>query len=916
MSENGKDIRRALKAAAQTPKKPNPYKDDVIYDPMGQWKYPGQVTRIPSNNITMQGVPYPVLGVDNLGNQQMMQPGAHYTFPGEYVTEYPMAQKGRQVVHTDKAAYNKAHRAEMDSLTIYNAFKNLKDKHKDSPVKSIEKYTKSWDKNLDNKSSHVNIFDNGAYSQSDYYADPFIIDEDRGMFEENLIRISEKINPTHIAQNYEGTKEHRAYVDNLYPIYKKPVIHNKYQKPEPVVEPVKEQSKKEQPKKTEAPKKDYTTRNVDFSSPYGPVMKYYDESGKVIRTEPYIPQQEYGGWLDNIDEEFRRGGPVNPLMLSRSKRRKTSKNIQSSINKLFLRNRDLFGPGGKNIYDPKSKYEYGGGWLDQMQEGASVIPKLRHKQDMADAYAAAADFKNSNRVSSTAVNKFIPSLTEEDIAAAEANKEFAKLPKAQQDAIIMQNQAMYSRGPEAQLSQGKKLTEEEQAYSDKVSRRIKYPFSDIGIAAGNVASYLGRFEGMSPEEIAASTNNPMGALGVSSDVASEAMINEMLGVGSSKLFKKGVQRAYGLHKYPNLPDLGLEPLPNGAHDPSTFKSMKDVGLEQQMAQARDAEAEAIHKKAFPLLEFQQPTIKPFGPSSARDKAMNNLKAIDDWHNWDTKYKGKNIAIDETGKKVGAFNEGVFEIKGHPEYVGKVEDINPSGKDARTVGEMYPHLDIEELHRGITSKNIGKVVKQIRHPDDITKRILISEKVHGTPWEKLTPRQFAKIPMEAHIQLDADMRHLRNNGLAVDWMGNNILYNPKEKAFKILDISPTKTTMGPTMTANWDQRIIKGVDQGLPNSQSAKLMRNAHLEKYNINQTLGLDGFQARAHGFDDVPFAKNTIDRMQLQSQMDSNPLSYWQNLYLQKAETISKRKHMELSRLLSKQPVDKMGGAWLDKLF
>ena len=79
---------------------------------------------------------------------------------------------------------------------------------------------------------------------------------------------------------------------------------------------------------------------------------------------PYSMQN--GGWLDQLDEEYRRGGGVNPLMLSRSKRGKTSKNIQSSINKIFLRNHDIFGPGGKNIYDPKSKYQDGGGWLDNL----------------------------------------------------------------------------------------------------------------------------------------------------------------------------------------------------------------------------------------------------------------------------------------------------------------------------------------------------------------------------------------------------------------------------------------------------------------------------------------------------------------------------------------------------------------------
>jgi len=68
--------------------------EDIITDPRGQWSHPGEITKIPSGDITMQGVPYPVLGVDNLGNQQLMHPGLDYTFPGQSVTEYPQMQDG------------------------------------------------------------------------------------------------------------------------------------------------------------------------------------------------------------------------------------------------------------------------------------------------------------------------------------------------------------------------------------------------------------------------------------------------------------------------------------------------------------------------------------------------------------------------------------------------------------------------------------------------------------------------------------------------------------------------------------------------------------------------------------------------------------------------------------------------------
>ena len=70
-------------------------KQDIIVDPMGQWKYPGQNTRIPGGDITMKGVPYPVWAQPNVGPGVLMQPNEDYQFPGaDYVDEFPMARKG------------------------------------------------------------------------------------------------------------------------------------------------------------------------------------------------------------------------------------------------------------------------------------------------------------------------------------------------------------------------------------------------------------------------------------------------------------------------------------------------------------------------------------------------------------------------------------------------------------------------------------------------------------------------------------------------------------------------------------------------------------------------------------------------------------------------------------------------------
>tara|TARA_R100000781_G_scaffold98478_1_gene62147 strand:- start:325 stop:561 length:237 start_codon:yes stop_codon:yes gene_type:complete len=45
---------------------------------------------IPSGDITMKGVDFPVKGTDNLGNTKIMQPGKNYKFKGDSVLEKPI----------------------------------------------------------------------------------------------------------------------------------------------------------------------------------------------------------------------------------------------------------------------------------------------------------------------------------------------------------------------------------------------------------------------------------------------------------------------------------------------------------------------------------------------------------------------------------------------------------------------------------------------------------------------------------------------------------------------------------------------------------------------------------------------------------------------------------------------------------
>jgi hypothetical protein len=123
---NKRQLSIDTKQATQKKSKPAPYSKDVITTKRGQWDHPGEITRIPSNQITMKGVPYPVLGIDDQGNQQMMFPGGEYTFPGNYVTEYPQMQTGGEGVTKLKNAQtvgriNQIHDANADKNFVQRA---------------------------------------------------------------------------------------------------------------------------------------------------------------------------------------------------------------------------------------------------------------------------------------------------------------------------------------------------------------------------------------------------------------------------------------------------------------------------------------------------------------------------------------------------------------------------------------------------------------------------------------------------------------------------------------------------------------------------------------------------------------------------------------------------------------------------
>ena len=101
-AENGKEMKFYQEGLDFKPKSISKNGSKVIKDDRGQWAHPGEITEIGSNQITMRGVPYPVMGISDTGDMQMMYPDEDYVYDGESVTEIPMMAQGGQLTKLDQ----------------------------------------------------------------------------------------------------------------------------------------------------------------------------------------------------------------------------------------------------------------------------------------------------------------------------------------------------------------------------------------------------------------------------------------------------------------------------------------------------------------------------------------------------------------------------------------------------------------------------------------------------------------------------------------------------------------------------------------------------------------------------------------------------------------------------------------------
>ena len=158
-AQNGMEMKFYQEGLDFKPKTISQDGSEIPIDSMGYWnpENVGNPVIIPSNEITMEGVDVPLIGISDTGDTQMMYPGEDYTFDGESVTEYPVMQKGGSVPTT------------ADSLKLFNAqiaLNNFYDKEVKAGRLKKDVFNGAYDTNLNElKDENLRFYRDAIYTR-------------------------------------------------------------------------------------------------------------------------------------------------------------------------------------------------------------------------------------------------------------------------------------------------------------------------------------------------------------------------------------------------------------------------------------------------------------------------------------------------------------------------------------------------------------------------------------------------------------------------------------------------------------------------------------------------------------------------------------------------------------------------------
>ena len=327
MGFNKKQLQKDTKELnkAKPPAKPR----DIIYDPRGQWDFPGLETKVPTpdGSITMDGVNYPVYGVDNTGFAQMMYPNNNYQFPGNVVHEYPQIQNGGGTIPVieDAGSYNAEGFWIPDWETMKKQAKELNAKTVKTRNGSMIYFDDNW--NVKSVDDNPQMKSGGSKSKHVVVKQSKIPGANKGLFSNQKFKRGEPIGLAHEDGQPVGDIGNMHNHSDNPNMYSVKVGNKRYV---------------------------YAKRNI--------------EPGEELTTD-YRLQPE----LEQPEDFMKRGGSPKGLvrMPKPSKKGLASKAYSRSLeatNRLFTKNRLFEKPKDRKrkVFDPNAKYYAEGGVIEDM----------------------------------------------------------------------------------------------------------------------------------------------------------------------------------------------------------------------------------------------------------------------------------------------------------------------------------------------------------------------------------------------------------------------------------------------------------------------------------------------------------------------------------------------------------------------
>lgn len=826
--------------------------------------------RIPSNQITMKGVDFPVYGIDDTGHAQMMYPGYDYVFPGSTVYEYPMMQTGGNVGPYTTLAFPvpwwfNPSAMGTDSLRYFVGQANEKGiPYKMDSRPNIEYSEENPLDFLENArvyedTTRVNEFikpkkQSGGVIRTRAYSDELEYNRASKDYLDSLNTYHEAMIANKVLTKYLLDPRLSTKFDPIYPLSGTKGFGSDYNS----LKTIKDNIFAATILNSYVPIGQTFTRYLHHNPGLDP-RTYRKNSEKITFSlyDPIHPKEKPVYTIPLKEEELiqpetatiiNREPEINSINLKQNafpvpeaKLEKSNVKIPSTQSFPIMKAAQNTHTGqyrvGTNYWDPKTKswkqhYMHpetqtenfkeveikqpktiiappqlkNGGWLDTYQDGAQVGPRI-------------ANLPPQQPTPNIPIHPVLQGYKPKSVPGT-----------------LGSMTTVYENPKTKAVTQLPKDVEKQQASMDMRGDADRF-FNDLNplTAAGS-----GAFYGISN---IAQGNVLEGALelGLTSPLIPRALTPIGRKIKESTPVYKLNPKAKGsifnpLDKnsdYFYLDDVAYNTARSRftINDPKANISFK-TGSPNKKALKKNSDLNYLVES--PKLEGVTPKIELEDISTIYNAKPNWLKGYEDVYR-----SPKHFNIDdlEIGDDIslfsgGAFNSGVYKLPEFPGYLLKQE--KPISYN--NIIPNYDQINFAELYKGVETPNLGKIIKQhqkILRGDEKLNKYLMRE-VSGEDLLDLSPDQLSSIPNNSWVQFLKDSEEFAKNNLAIDHIGKNIKYNFDDKAFKFFDLSPGATN---DMSDFWQNQVLKNISKDLPENVLRKQIGKNTLDQYKrvINQ---------------------------------------------------------------------------------